>query len=195
MMSSLNSRGGWKFGRDTTCGSQGDSLPHVMSSTERHKVRPVLCVLEPGLIECSLMSFMLSPMKCAKKKRSVIALQCSTLKKKYFRRCLLPNSKSLNGVPLYSISRNALAKPCFVVMYNIYSWNSWHRFQHLSRSERNSERSDARLLAPLCTTPKPFFTASREGCMHSIKLTEARNQNDACPSHPLYSWPNSTTTY
>ncbi|KAK0187947.1 hypothetical protein F5146DRAFT_1141408 [Armillaria mellea] len=37
MMSSLNSRGGWKFGRDTTCGSQGDSLPHVMSSTERHK--------------------------------------------------------------------------------------------------------------------------------------------------------------
>ncbi|PBK74813.1 hypothetical protein ARMSODRAFT_1013799 [Armillaria solidipes] len=31
MMSSLNSRGGWKFG------SQGDSLPNVMSSTERHK--------------------------------------------------------------------------------------------------------------------------------------------------------------
>ncbi|KAK0487412.1 hypothetical protein IW261DRAFT_1558495 [Armillaria novae-zelandiae] len=37
MMSSLNSRGGWKFGGDSTCGSQGDSLPHVMSSTERHK--------------------------------------------------------------------------------------------------------------------------------------------------------------
>ncbi|KAK0464496.1 uncharacterized protein EV420DRAFT_1516690 [Desarmillaria tabescens] len=37
MMSSLNSRGGWKFGGDATFGSQGDSLPHVMSSTERHK--------------------------------------------------------------------------------------------------------------------------------------------------------------
>ncbi|KAK0221878.1 hypothetical protein IW262DRAFT_1551701 [Armillaria fumosa] len=37
MMSSLNSRGGWKFGGDATCGSQSDSLPHVMSSTERHK--------------------------------------------------------------------------------------------------------------------------------------------------------------
>ncbi|KAK0503976.1 hypothetical protein EDD18DRAFT_1344868 [Armillaria luteobubalina] len=37
MMSSLNSRGGWKFGGDATRGSQDDSLPHVMSSTERHK--------------------------------------------------------------------------------------------------------------------------------------------------------------
>lgn len=51
MMSSLNSRGGWKFGRYTTCGSQGDSLPNVMSSTERHK-RDVVHVESHEMRDC-----------------------------------------------------------------------------------------------------------------------------------------------
>ncbi|KAG7442974.1 uncharacterized protein BT62DRAFT_982177 [Guyanagaster necrorhizus] len=37
MMSSLNFRGEWKFGGEVAYGSQGDSLPYMMPSTEHHK--------------------------------------------------------------------------------------------------------------------------------------------------------------